>query len=175
MSERDTHIVLTTRRLRLRQFTRDNADRWFDLNSDPEAMRFLGLPPSPETLRDKIIPANLALYQRYDWLGTWAAEERASGEFLGWFHLRALVEMAFTGLDVERVFGYTMTVNAGSRRVMEKCGFTLVRTFPYDGPGPIEGAEQGEVEYAVTHAEWQDSTLPRSMLDTTRVTTAVRS
>jgi len=56
------------------------------------------------------------------------------------------------------VFALTMTVNAASRRVMEKCGLTLVRTTPYDGPGPVEGAEHGEVEYAITRAEWKAHT-----------------
>lgn len=49
-----------------------------------------------------------------------------------------------------------MTVNAASRHVMEKCGLTLVRTFPYEGTFDIEGAEQGEVEYALTKPEWLD-------------------
>jgi RimJ/RimL family protein N-acetyltransferase len=69
--------------------------------------------------------------------------------------LRALINMGFTDLDVERVFGHTMTVNTASRRVMEKCGLTLVRTTPYEGTDPIEGAEHGEVEYALTKPEWE--------------------
>jgi RimJ/RimL family protein N-acetyltransferase len=47
-----------------------------------------------------------------------------------------------------------MAVNAASRRVMEKCGLTLVRTTPYEGPDVIEGAEHGEVEYALTRPQW---------------------
>lgn len=34
--------------------------------------------------------------------------------------------MGFADLAVERVFAHTMTLNAASRRVMEKCGLTLV-------------------------------------------------
>ena len=48
-----------------------------------------------------------------------------------------------------------MTVNAASRRVLEKCGLTLVRTTPYEGPFQIEGAENGEVEYALAKPEWE--------------------
>jgi len=180
------HIVLETPRLRLRQFTTDDIGLLFDLNSDPDVMRFLGPAPSLETLQGEIIPFHLSVYQQYDRLGTWAAQERTTGEFLGWFHLRpgpgqdtsnielgyrlrratwnkgyategsaALIEMGFAELEATRAFGLTMTVNAASRRVMEKCGLTLVRTFPYDGPGPVEGAEHGEVEYALTRAEWE--------------------
>jgi RimJ/RimL family protein N-acetyltransferase len=114
--------------------------------------------------------------------GTWAAESRSTGQFLGWFHLRAspgrnadlgyrlrgvawgrgyategslaLVRKAFTDLGVERVFAHTMTVNTASRRVLEKSGLALVRTSPYAGSDVIAGSEHGEVEYALTRAEW---------------------
>lgn len=71
---------------------------------------------------------------------------------------RALIKMGFTDLGVERVFAHTMTVNTASRRVMEKCGLTLARTVPYEGTDPIEGAERGEVEYALTKPEWEART-----------------
>jgi RimJ/RimL family protein N-acetyltransferase len=67
---------------------------------------------------------------------------------------RALIRKGFTELGVERVFAETMAVNLGSRRVMEKCGLTLVRTFHLDGLDAIDGAEHGEVEYALTRADW---------------------
>jgi RimJ/RimL family protein N-acetyltransferase len=71
---------------------------------------------------------------------------------------RALISMGFTDLGVERVFAHTLTVNATSRRVLAKCGLTLVRTTPYDGADTIEGSEHGEVEYALTKPEWQART-----------------
>jgi len=182
------NIILETPRLTLRQFTEDDVDNLFDLNGDPEVMRYIngGRPTPREELRDEIIPFHLAVYERLDRLGTWAAESAATGEFLGWFHFRpgpgtditnidlgyrlrrsawdngyategsrSLIDMGFTGLGVERVFGHTMTVNAASRRVLEKCGLTLVRTTPWEGPGAFEGSEHGEVEYALTKPEWE--------------------
>jgi RimJ/RimL family protein N-acetyltransferase len=185
----DIHIILETPRLALRQFTEDDVDNLFDLNSDPEVMRYLtgGRPTPREVIRDQIIPFHLAVYGRLDRLGTWAAESAATGEFLGWFHFRpgpditnidlgyrlsrsawnqgyategslALISTGFTDLGVKRVFGHTMTVNTASRRVMEKCGLTLVRTTPYEGADVIEGAEHGEVEYALTKSEWETLT-----------------
>lgn len=68
---------------------------------------------------------------------------------------RALISTGFTGPQVERAFAHTMTVNTASRRVMGKCGLTLVRTTPYEGPDTIEGSEQGEVEYALTKLQWE--------------------
>lgn len=67
---------------------------------------------------------------------------------------RALVRHAFTELGVDRIVATTMTVNTASRRVMEKAGLSLVRTFFEDWPEPIEGAEHGDVEYAVTRETW---------------------
>jgi RimJ/RimL family protein N-acetyltransferase len=181
-------IVLETQRLTLRQFTEDDVDNLFELNSDPEVMRYLsaGKPTPREVLRDEIIPFHLGVYERLDRLGTWAAESPATGGFLGWFHFRpgpdaditnidlgyrlrrlawnkgyategsrALITMGFRDLGVVRVFAHTMTVNTASRRVLEKCGLRLVRTIPYDGPDVIAGSEQGEVEYALTKAEWE--------------------
>ncbi|MEU6075065.1 GNAT family N-acetyltransferase [Micromonospora sp. NPDC047074] len=66
----------------------------------------------------------------------------------------ALVERGFTGLGVERVTANTMAVNAASRRVLEKCGLRHVRTYVGDWPELIEGAEHGEVEYALTRRQW---------------------
>ncbi len=68
---------------------------------------------------------------------------------------RALIHKGFTELGVERVLAETMAVNAGSRRVMEKVGLTLVRTFHRDGLDAIEGSEHGAVEYALTRADWE--------------------
>ncbi|MBM0227831.1 GNAT family N-acetyltransferase [Micromonospora sp. ATA51] len=69
---------------------------------------------------------------------------------------RALVDKGFAELDVARIVATTMAVNRGSRRVMEKAGLAYVRTFHQDWPKAIEGAEHGEVEYALTRREWRD-------------------
>lgn len=68
---------------------------------------------------------------------------------------RALIRKGFTELGVRRVRAETMAVNLASRRVMEKAGLTLRRTFHRSWPDPIEGAEHGEVEYALHKADWE--------------------
>ncbi len=68
---------------------------------------------------------------------------------------RALIRKGFTDLGVWRVVAETMAVNAASRRVMEKAGLTHVRTFHQEWPERIEGDEHGDVEYALTKAEWE--------------------
>lgn len=68
---------------------------------------------------------------------------------------RALIRKGFTELGVQRVVAETMAVNAASRRVMEKAGLTYVRTFHQEWPERIEGDEHGDVEYALTKADWE--------------------
>jgi RimJ/RimL family protein N-acetyltransferase len=68
----------------------------------------------------------------------------------------ALIRAGFTEHGVERVVAETMAVNIASRRVMEKAGLRLVRTFRQSWPYRIEGDEHGEVEYALGRADWHD-------------------
>jgi len=83
-------IYLGTQRLLLRQFTADDLDDVHALDSDPEVMRFItGGPATPrEVLRDEHLPHWMAFYERGDDWGFWAAQDRTTGAFLGWFHLR---------------------------------------------------------------------------------------
>jgi RimJ/RimL family protein N-acetyltransferase len=181
-------IFLETERLVLRRFTEADVDNLFDLDSDPEVMRFLtgGKPTPREVIRNETLPRILHYYERFAGFGFWAAIEKSTGEFLGWFEFRppegggpdevelgfrlrrsawgkgyategsrALIRKGFTELGVRRVVAQTMAVNTASRRVMEKAGLTLVRTFHQEWQEPIEGAEQGEVEYALTKAAWE--------------------
>jgi RimJ/RimL family protein N-acetyltransferase len=79
-----------TARLALRTFTPDDADHLYDLNRDPDVMRYLsgGEPTPRDEVRDRIIPFFLSFCERYESLGFWAAETRPGGGFLGWLHLR---------------------------------------------------------------------------------------
>jgi RimJ/RimL family protein N-acetyltransferase len=67
----------------------------------------------------------------------------------------ALIRKGFTDLGVERVFAETMAVHVASRRVMEKAGLNFTRAFHQPWPYPIEGDEHGDVEYAISKAEWE--------------------
>jgi RimJ/RimL family protein N-acetyltransferase len=181
-------IFLETQRLVLRRFTEGDVDNLVALDSDPGVMRFLtGVATPREVIETKTLPEFLATDGHR--FGAWAAVERSTDAFVGWFQLRrpqwplepagpndaelgyrlrtsswgkgygtegsvALLHKAFTELDVERVVATTMAVNIASRRVMEKAGLHLVRTFHVTFSDPLPGTEHGEVEYAVTRAEW---------------------
>jgi len=181
-------VFLETPRLVLRRFTVADADNLVSLDADPDVMRFVtgGVPTSRDEIQNEVLPAFLGYYQRYEGFGFWAAVEKATGEFLGWFHLRprpdaapgevelgyrlrksawgkgyategsrALIGKGFSEFGVQRVVAEAMAVNTASRRVMEKAGLRLVRTFHQPWPYPIEGSQFGDVEYALDKTGWQ--------------------
>lgn len=180
-------VFLETERLLLRRFTAADLDLLVALDGDPEVMHFItgGIPRSRAEIEREELPAFLGYYERYDGLGFWAAKEKATGTFLGWFHFRpeaddptqvelgyrlhqeawgkgyategsrALIEKGFSELGVHRVVAYTMAVHVASRRVMEKAGLRYIRTFHADWPFPIPGDEQGDVEYALDRSTWE--------------------
>lgn len=90
VDRRERWVLLETARLTLRRFTVDDVDALVDLDSDPEVMHFItgGLPTPRAEIEDVVLPYWLAYYDRPAMHGFWAAEDRTSAEFLGWFHLR---------------------------------------------------------------------------------------
>jgi len=144
-----------------------------------------GKPTPREVIETETLPRLLDDYGRADGYGLWAAIEKSTCEFIGWLSLRpdegdlenvelgyrlrqsawgkgyategsqALVDKGFSDLGAQRIFATTMTVNAASRRVMEKVGLKYVRTFHESWPESIEGTEEGDVEYALTRSEWE--------------------
>ena len=191
----ESNVFVTTARLVLRRFTLDDADDLVALDSDPLVRRFVE--DGESVTRDnaiRMIEHWLRYHERSDLFGFWAATERESGRFLGWFHLRpaeghdddepelgyrlissawgrglategsiALLDRGFSTGGVRRVLAETMAVNTGSRRVMEKAGMRLVRTFFAEWPVRIPGDEEGDVEYAITRDEWQASHRPQAL------------
>ena len=82
--------LLETPRLRLRAFNSDDLDRLVDLDSDPEVMHFItgGVATPRVEMETVFLPHWMRYDERAPGIGFWAAEERASDEFVGWFHLR---------------------------------------------------------------------------------------
>lgn len=156
-------ILLETERLRLRQFHGSDVDLLVELDADPEVMRYItyGVPTPRETYEQVILPRWFAIYAETPLLGYWAAEDRADGRFLGWFHLRpdridageqelgyrlrrtdwgrglategsrALIRHGFERAGVAKVSSRTLAGNLRSQRVMQKCGLTHERDFVY--------------------------------------------
>ncbi|AVT39922.1 GNAT family N-acetyltransferase [Plantactinospora sp. BB1] len=69
---------------------------------------------------------------------------------------RALLRHAFDVVGQHRVIAQTMTVNVGSRGVMNAVGMRYVRTYFPSWDAPLPGADLGEVEYEMTRAMWEE-------------------
>ncbi len=190
-------LELHTERLRLRRFTQSDAENLVILDADPEVMRFLtgGTPTPRAVIVNEILPRFLDASACTAGFGYWAAIERATSAFLGWFALRprdgdtpveahlgyrlrrdawgqgyategtrALIAKGFDELGVHRVLATTYQDNHASRRVLEKAGLTLVRSFRFTtadllaaGTFQVASAEiwdGEELEYALEKADW---------------------
>jgi RimJ/RimL family protein N-acetyltransferase len=79
----------------------------------------------------------------------------AWGKGFGTEGSRALIRKGFTDFGVRRVVASAAAANIASRRVMEKCGLTLVRTYRITFPDLFGGEEQEDVEYALTRSGWE--------------------
>jgi RimJ/RimL family protein N-acetyltransferase len=64
------------------------------------------------------------------------------------------VRYGFDEVGLDRIIAQTLSVNTASRAVMERVGLTYVRTFPTSMTAPVEGVEEGEVEYEMTREHW---------------------
>jgi RimJ/RimL family protein N-acetyltransferase len=175
--------TLQTERLRLRPFTRDDADAIFALQSNAYVLRYWDSPPwtdparaerflaDCERIAEEGIGVRLAVDRRSDdtFLG-WCALNRWNPDFrsaaLGycfgeaaWGHGyateagRALLEWAFDTLDLNRVQADTDTRNLASARVLEKLGFVREGTLREDCI--VNGDVSDTWVYGLLRREWR--------------------
>ncbi len=147
-------FLFETERLGLRELTEADADFAFELNADPEVVRFTGDPPFES------VDAARAFLRGYDdytkhGMGRWLVVRKLDAEPLGWCGLkrhasaevdvgyrfrkrhwshgyateacRASIAYGFDVLGLERIVAHAMLVNPASIRVMEKCGMRFLR------------------------------------------------
>lgn len=115
---------LETARLRLRRFTEADAEWLYALDSDPEVMRYInGGQTTPfDAICEQVLPRWLTCYAVYTHFGKYAALERSSGDFVGWFQFEPAVnnpyleEMQLLQAD-DIALGYRL------RRACWGCGY----------------------------------------------------
>jgi len=186
-------VLLETERLRLRRFVPTDAAHLIELDSDPAVMRYLtgGAPTPADVIESEILARFLERDERG--FGFWAAVEKTDDTFVGWFSLRpsragvaelgyrlrrsvwgrgyatevvrCLIRKAFVDLGVRRLVATTYEANLASRRVAEKAGLRLVRTYRMtaadleradtyrsSGTDPWDG---NDLEYALDKWDWE--------------------
>jgi RimJ/RimL family protein N-acetyltransferase len=131
-----------TQRLVLRQFTEDDAALLFELDSDPEVMRFIGPPwhTDVDGYRQMIRDRFLAQYERGVGFGCLAVFDRVSGEFFGWVFLRPALEhrlAADAGFrEGELELGYRLRRAAWGKGVATEASRAVLDQ-AFTAPGPV--------------------------------------
>lgn len=124
--------------------------------------------PSPKEEVQRNLDLTLDFYAQSEHLGLWAAEDKSTQEFLGWFSLkplrgtqdievgyrlmkkhwgkglategaRAMVERGFNVAGLKEIAAIVHPENTASKKVLEKVGFKYEKHGPYFHP--IENKE----------------------------------
>jgi RimJ/RimL family protein N-acetyltransferase len=80
-------IIAETNRLRLRQSTPEDAQFAYDLNADPEVIRYTGDPPFESVESARTFLRGYNHYEIYG-MGRWYCELKDSGKLIGWCGLK---------------------------------------------------------------------------------------
>ena len=156
------NIVIETKRLLLRNFTIEDAPLIYELNLDPEVIRYTYDPiKDMEQARQVLEKTILPQYELYNH-GRWAVHLKISLKFLGWCGLKArpgrdeidlgfrfkkeywgkgyatetataCIKFGFEKLNLKRIIGRAVPENKGSLNVLKKCEMRFVEEGIVDG------------------------------------------
>jgi RimJ/RimL family protein N-acetyltransferase len=179
MVDWDGVVVVTTPRLLLRTFRRDDLPLYAALNADPEVAEYLGGPLTREQSDD--IAAWAQEVHAEEGIGLMAVERREDGAFLGmcglhhqesfpddvevawrlarehWGHgyateaATAWLDLAFGPMDLPRVISIADRPNVRSIAVMRRLGMT----FDHEAEIVDEGVTFRAVVYSITAEQWR--------------------
>lgn len=149
--------ILETERTYLRRFVLEDAIHFYELNKDPEVIRYTGDPPFDNPAKARSFIEGYTCYE-IDGFGRWAVILKASNEFIGFCGLRKLeeteeidigfrffrkywgkgyatetakacLEYGFKELGLERIIGRAAHENKASIAVLKKIGMS----YSHDG------------------------------------------
>ncbi|MDG4945866.1 GNAT family N-acetyltransferase [Weeksellaceae bacterium KMM 9713] len=154
------NIILETERLYLREFNLQDSENFYNLNLNPNVIKYTGNSAFRNIEESKQFLTN---YQDYklNGYGRWAVIDKTNNEFLGWCGLkydkdldetdigfrffeekwnkgyatesaRACIEFGFEKLNLKTIIGRAMKENIASIKVLEKIGLQFVKEFDFD-------------------------------------------
>jgi len=149
------NIILQSPRLYFREFTKDDAQLLYELNSNANVIKYVHEPPpTPENIIDILQNSILPQYKLYGH-GRWALHLKSNNEFIGWCGLKyikeddeidlgyrfkeqywgkgygfeavkATVDYGFNKLKLKRIVATALPQNIASWKIMEKCGMNCI-------------------------------------------------
>ena len=139
--------ILETPRLILREFELHDAKEMWELNNDPDVIKYTGDPPFKSIKEAKLFLKNYSDYQR-NGFGRWAILLKGTNEFIGWCGLKlnedthvdigfrllkkywnngyatesakACLQYGFENLEITEIIGRASILNKPSIKVLEK-------------------------------------------------------
>ncbi|KAB2916863.1 MAG: GNAT family N-acetyltransferase [Bacteroidetes bacterium] len=154
-------IIIETPRLCLYEFTESDAPDFYELNADPEVMRYTGDKAFATVEEARDLVRNYKQYELRGY-GRWTMIHKQTGEFIGWCGLRyfedwqetdigyrlhrrfwnqgyateagkACIEYGFNQLSLPRIIGRARKDNLASIRVLEKLGLAFEKLYEENG------------------------------------------
>lgn len=155
------NTILTSARLYLREFVPSDWEKIYQLDSDPEVMKYLTqFALDKKSDYPKIIERCTAYYQGNPGFGVWAAIEKESEEFIGWLMLKKykysddkelgyrlmkkywgrgyatemspkLIDYGFHKKGLTKIVAITHPENIASQKVLKKAGMKYIKTIPF--------------------------------------------
>jgi len=157
--------IIDTPRIILRQFTLEDVQAVYELNSNLEVQKYTGdeLVTSTERAEEIITQTSFGDYKKHGY-GRWAVVHKQDNKVIGFAGLKYLPEMnetdigyrflpaywgkgiatevsipiinyGFEKLDLKRIIGIAMQENIASWKVLEKLGLEYYKTDEYLGDG----------------------------------------
>ncbi len=158
--------ILETDRLYLREFVEEDAIHLFEMNNDPQVIKYTGDAPFLNLQAAKEFITNYDAYQKTG-IGRYAVIRKEDERFLGWSGLKyhpeervidvgyrfyqkywgqgfatesaqAIINYAFNELKYPCLVAHAHKENTRSHKVINKCKMSLLKEFVYDGHPAIQ-------------------------------------
>ncbi|ASW74508.1 acetyltransferase [Chryseobacterium piperi] len=153
--------IIETDRFLLRELTVNDAEYFYELNLNPNVIRYTGDSSFAKIEEAQVFLENYNDY-RQNGFGRWAVINKSDNEFLGWCGLKydekleetdigfrffekywnkgcatesakACIHFGFEKLNLEKIVGRAMLKNKPSIKVLQKIGLSFEREFDFDG------------------------------------------
>ncbi len=152
-------LPIETRRLWLRELTPDDAQVIYDLNSNPEVIKYTGDPPFSSIEEAKQFLIEYDHYEQFGF-GRWGVVLKSTDQLIGWCGLKshengqidvgfrffeeywgkgyatescfASIFWAWANTPISTIIGRTDLQNKASIAVLEKCGLSKIKEEAFD-------------------------------------------